>query len=476
MANTSRLVKQQDDDDAHQFLNYQYVDINFIYSFTWDITQITWEDLCAELKDDHQKGWTIHPLHERIIQNDDKNLKYNYQPNLVFKTQVLERSSQIFKNGELLLPLEQNCYQDPTKYKIIPIDLSYSIRLFDNGAATCTFRVCLHSDNINFHNIHAALHLTQNVDIENRTTSEVAPEAETPFTQSFLLIPELSKSEDGWDHSLFPKDSKRCSLYDLFYSLFVNPPSWAPAAANELWNEREVIDFSQPNQSSQSPFVFTIAQVERKSFLRFRKHPSLESNREIASILCKLTLDNRSIERDYSNLSENYIRYVIPYDNKRKGLINLCLDKRLFFTISRRGAIALTADLKGIPSYFVIPSLLNLCEILRARWHMGSIVSARLDQAIADMGRSVSEKNTANTLNPLQLMETMFKWRILAGAFLRDPTPFLFDGGSVSEVAEIAERLIWLDRLCEETKRKFEMLDQLVRDYLNIDRQRRLRM
>ena len=112
--------------------------------------------------------------------------------------------------------------------------------------------------------------------------------------------------------------------------------------------------------------------------------------------------------------------------------------------------------------------------MLRARWHMGSVVSARLDQAIADIAQSSRENGGQGSMTPLNLMEIMFRWRTLAGTFLRDPVPFLCDGGSVTEIAEIAERLLWLDRLRGEIARKFELLDQLVRDYLNIERQRRL--
>ena len=233
------------------------------------------------------------------------------------------------------------------------------------------------------------------------------------------------------------------------------------------------MDTTNLKQDFQTPFVFTTAQVERNSFLRFRKSPTFDSQREVGSIFCKLTLDNRSILQHYLNLSEDYITEALPHNKARRALLNLCLDRRLFFAMSRRGAIALTASLADLPSCFVIPSFLNMCEILRGRWHIGSVVSARLDQAITELADAISGgSNTENS--PLAMMEKMVKWRLLAAAFLRDPVPFLFDGGSVCEMAESCERLLWLDRLRTEVTGKFALLDELVRDYLTIDRHRRL--
>jgi len=300
------------------------------------------------------------------------------------------------------------------------------------------------------------------------------------LTNSFIKLPlvdtgksdlSLIPSEDN-DSYLFKENKNYCSLHDLFRRLIVRPPEWAPDDAAKIWGRSDVVDLKDLKQDFQSPYVFTIAEVERNSFLRFRKHPSVHNAREVGSILCKLTLDNRYVQRDFLHMSEDYLSKVLPYNNERQGLLNLCLDRRLFFTLSRRGAIAITAGLEIIPSYFVIPSLLNLCEILRTRWYMGSVVSAGLDKAIAEIGSSAPNPSGDNPLDTMELTRNMFKWRTLAGAFLRDPVPFLFDGGSISEIAEMADRLLWLDHLRIETTRKFDFLDNLVSDYLNIQRWR----
>jgi hypothetical protein len=487
MRESIQHIEQQWEGQEHQFLGYEHVYIHFIYSFAWDITKLSWDKLKYDLlhKTDEMvcekgtgiKGWKLLRLHERTIWDKDERLGPTYQPNLVTTKRVLERSRSISHSATLLVPMNEykgialgKCRDD------LSIHLSYTVRLFESGGATCTFVARLESKDTNFENIHCALHLAHNVDIGDEIHA-----VHSHLTNVYIKLP-VSSGSDA-DHSLLPESTEQsssfnagyCSLHDLFRKLLKCPPEWAPTEACALWYDSEVLDLLHLDQDFQSPFLFTIAQVERNSFLRFRKHPTLDTAREIGSILCKLTLDNRYIIPDFLHISEDYLTNVLAYNKERRGLINLCLDRRLFFAISRRGALALTANFDDIPSYFVVPSLLNLCEILRARWHMGNIISARLDLAIDNIGQSSSENGEgADIRSPLDLMETMFKWRILAGAFLRDPVPFLFDGGSVIEIAEFAERLLWLDRLRDETARKFEFLDQLLRDYLNIERQRRL--
>ncbi len=495
MGEDSYHTTQQYEGQEHQFLDYQEVYIYFIYSFTWDIN-ISWETLQRDLLQDAAgeickhgtsvKGWKWRRLHDRVLWDLNRDMGPTYQPSLVTKKIVLERSRRIAQNIILLVPIKEyrglNIGERLEDRRELPVSLEYTVRLFENGGATCTFAVHLPKDLATFENIHSVLHLAHNVDLGCEPDGH-----QNHLTNAFIKLPEAEI--EGMDSSLFPQEEGDsyavnaqkdfCFLHDLFRRLLNRPLSWKPAdvspslgphIATAFRSDEEVIDLDDLNQDFQSPFVFTIAQVERNSFLRFRKASTINAAREIGSILCKVTLDNRHIEEDYLHTSEDYLTSVLPYNRERHGLVNLCLDRRLFFAFSRRGAIALTANLKDIPSYFVIPSLLNLCEILRVRWYMGSVVSAGLDMAIAKVGSSSPEANSAASLDTRETVKEMFKWRTMAGAFLRDPVPFLFDGGSVSEIAEMADRLLWLDHLRVEVTRKFDFLDNLVSDYLNLQR------
>lgn len=449
----------------HQFLDYQLVVVHFIYSFSWDVTDRTWEslknDLLGTLQPDgtrkSAKMWKELKLHERAFAATDESAQ-SYQPSLVGRTTVLERTGNVASAATLLSPMEEPDGLTLKDHRKLTVPLKYTVRLFDNGSGTCTFAAHLSKECATFENIHLVLHLANNVDFgEERYGSHV-------LTNTFLQI--LSKQEARKDDSLFPRSpecsytraSGYCSLHDLFRRWIVDPPNWAPDDPKKLWTDPGVLYTDNPKQDFQTPYVFTAAEVERNSFLRFRKSPTIDHAREVGSILCKLTLDNRHILEHYLNLSGDYITKVLPFNKDRNALVNLCLDRRLFFALSRRGAVALTASFKDIPSSFVIPSLLNLCEILRARWHLGSIVNIKLDEAI-QMASGVDPE-----ISPSQMLEELFKWRALFASFLRDPVPFLFDGGSITEIAEIAEEQLWLAKMRDEVARKFATLDRMIED------------
>jgi len=473
-------MEQQYEGQEHEFLEYEEALVYFIYSFSWD-NSITWEGLKkdllrggkGEILEDgslSRKGWRMRRLHERVLW-DSGEVGPTYQPTLVTRKYVLERTYPL---GSLVLLVPNEPYSgiNIRECRKLTVDAEYTVRLFENGGAICTFTIHLPTEVANFENIHSVLHLAHNVDLGREPDGQ-----QVHLTNAFIEIP--SKRTRQADLSLFPKekgdsyatDSGKnfCSLHDLFRKLLNRKLSWTPVRQSAFLSDGGVVDYDQLNQDFQSPFVFTAATVERNSFLRFRKSPTLNAAREVGSILCKLTLDNRYITKDFLHISEDYLATFLPYNAMRQGLVNLCLDRRLFFSFSRRAAVALTPRLDEIPSYFVVPSLLNLCEILRIRWYMGSIVSAELDNAIAKIGSSTPGSG-GKPLDVKQVIEEMFKWRTLAGAFLRDPIPFLFDGGSVSEIADLADRLLWLDHLRVEVTRKFDFLDKLVADYLNLER------
>ena len=478
----TKRIEQQYEGQEHQFLDYEEAFVYFIYSFSWDIS-ITWEGLKEDLLHGtknqiledgslSRKGWRMRRLHERVLWDDSGKLGPTYQPTLVTRKYVLERTSSLGKLV-LLVPVKEYSGINISECRELTVDAECTVRLFENGGAICTFTMHLSQDIANFENIHSVLHLAHNVDLGREPDGH-----QRHLTYSFIKLPSKARQADL---SLFPvepgdsyaTDSGKdfCSLHDLFRRLLTRKLPWVPSKQAAFLSDGGIVDYDHLNQDFQSPFVFTAATVERNSFLRFRKSPTLNAAREIGSVLCKLTLDNRYIKNDFLHISEDYLTSFVPYNAARQGLVNLCLDRRLFFSFSRRAAVALTPNLNDIPSYFVVPSLLNLCEILRVRWYMGSIVSAELDKAIAKIGSSIPGDN-GNLLDVRQIIEEMFKWRTLAGAFLRDPIPFLFDGGSVSEIADLADRLLWLDHLRVEVTRKFDFLDKLVADYLNLERWR----
>ncbi len=464
MTNTFHQAQDQFEGKEHQFLDYQNVHIHFIYSFSWDCNAQSWETLCkgfASINPD--KSWKRFRIHERTLHLGEFQLTANYQPSLVSTRAVIERSGMILKNATLIIPLEQGFPDSNIKHHKFQFSLGYTIRFFDDGASVCTFFTRFDKehpdDNLTmFEKIHALLHLARNVDY-NFEKNGRDPKKENSIqhlTDAYFIIPVGSLPNDE-DWSWFPENSRYCTLHDLFRKFLTDPPSWIFNKATLFKGDLDVLDSKDRNQDFQSPFVVVVSEVEGDSFVRFRKHPTLEGTREVASIMCRLTLDNRRILRDYLHLSKDYITEVLDYDSTRNGLINYCLDRRLFFSFSKRGAIAITPTLKDLPACFVVPSFINLFEIVRGRWHICSILNMRLDNLIESL-------DLTDSLTHTQTVEKLIELRKAYTRFLRDPVPYLFDGGSVTEIAKRSVTELGIKEISDNVHQKMQILDAIRQD------------
>jgi hypothetical protein len=446
---------EQREGQEHVFLDYKTATVYFVYTFSWDLGSSTFKHLRDKLESPHGL-WVQRLLHERSMWPADP-VAPAYQPNLVTRSAVLEYSEEIGSIAVIVPTASHRGIKLAAREKF-RVQLSYTARIFDNGSGTCTFAARLLEAELpdpttSFTRIHHVLHLAHNVDHGRDDDWD-----RVHLTNSYISVPKRGQPK----HTLFPTSKQEshsftggyCSLHDLFRKFLLSAP-WI-TTTDDSNTDVQVLFVESNRQDFQTPFVFTVACVEPNAFLRFRSEPSPHRAKEVGSILCKLTMDNRHVTTEYLNLNDDYLSRVLPFNRERNELANLCLDRRLFFTFNRRGAIAITSSLDDIPSSFVIPSLLNLCELLRARWYLANIVNIRLDRAIADA--CSGERFGADILNE------MFHWRAMFANFYRDPVPFLFDGGSVTELAEIADRELWLKKLSGETTRKFALLDRIVQD------------
>lgn len=448
--------------EKDNFLNYEHVHVHFIYSFTWDITKLKFDKLKTKLTKNKKTKWEECLIYERPINWRNRKLNHYYHPNLISENKnVLQKNVFLKEINTVCIPIEPYMDSNVKKYISLPINLQYTIRLFENGTGTCTFICCLDKREANFTNIHRILRLSPN--ISNKSNSN--------FTDSFILNPFFKTFKTS--NTIFKKfiNKKFITLQQIFWCLFNESFSNELKSDSinitwkDLWLDDNLLELSESSYNWQSPFVFTIAEINKEDYnehFRYVKNapPCENTVKEISSIACKLTLDNLKIDEEYKNLDLEYIKQNLGYSEKHHRLKNFCLDERLFFTFSRRGAIAITDNLYKIPSSFVVPSLLNLLEILRSRWHLCNIVNLGLDQAIYKL------VSCEEDVPPTNLLNEIYKWRTLFALYLRDPIASLFDGGSIIEIAEIAEEKLWLNKLTSETYRKFDTLDKLLRDYL----------
>ncbi|MCR4344954.1 MAG: hypothetical protein NUV44_09345 [Candidatus Scalindua sp.] len=152
-----------------QFLKYDNAQIHFIYSFSWDLTKIKFNDLVSDLKakepvDEFEMDkWHKLKLHHRPLSWRDEHQVAYYQPNLVSnKLYALHRSGIIDEAAEIRVPYKPG--SDPKNSKKLSLPIDYNLRLYESGAGTCTFTIDLSKPNkVTFESINHVIHLAHNV-------------------------------------------------------------------------------------------------------------------------------------------------------------------------------------------------------------------------------------------------------------------------------------------------------------------------
>lgn len=418
---------------------------------------------------------------------------------------------------------------------LIRVSLLWMIRLFDTGVGTVTVTVRRplldvlpqHAERAERYKlIHWLLHLSPNTD-RHEAPWELSDDLEP--TDAFLLIPDAPKDIcQYWELEKGPQstladapapddmvdstnttndaaspDGKRCRLtrlFDFAYAIvkqaldvfnssrefsgmaieadneFLQPrklfvpkqfsPKPFPAAASweyrfQVWNE------------SQTPFIVTSAVVSEASISEIQDCVSLRRAQEIAALLVKLTLDNNRITRDFTHLNPDYIARYLP-TTKDGRLLNMCLDDRVFFSMSRRGALSIAPVESALPesgvpvaggpssigrgpAYFVIPSLLNLCELLRTQIHAATSLTWELSQ----FTNFIAAHRDRGDLDSVYERYAGLRRKLLLN--LQNPINHLFDGGSVTEVAAAAEDLLMINSAWRQVDKAFSAMDDYIR-------------
>jgi hypothetical protein len=374
-----------------------------------------------------------------------------------------------FAAGTTLPGADDTLHENPAMWSdtvaVCPVSVISTVRLFESGAGTITLRICLNQlehatpGPTRFAMAHWLLRLTPNLDVNPESSVNTPTDDKTPWlTDAFLFVTgkgttrlfDVMQSDLTRMLASFPtQDVTEIGSISADFSdlAFIPSPSTQPLVP--------IQQYTRPTwRETQVPFVFVVCVLERESFKRVIEGGSLASAKELATLYTKMTLDNRQAHTDFDRLSNDYLSHVLGFDSQTGRLPNLCLDEHVFFAFSRRGAISVSAAPHDLPAVFVIPSMLNLVEILRGRLFLGVRTGMRL-AAIADRLASLDVE-----LEGIDEAEYSRLRNIIIGN-LQNPLQYLFDGGSVTEVAIAAERLLFVDEVWENTRRSFDAVDRL---------------
>lgn len=433
-------------ENSSKKLRYKKAIINIIYSFTWDVTECDFNEIVESSKE--IDNWKKLFLFERPVELLGTKKQAAYHPNIISQNlSVLHRNEVIDEDVEIIVPYNA---EDLISTKIIS-KLSYTLRIYENGSGNCTF-----SFNIiepSYYKINAILRLSSSIVIENK------PQDQEYKTSSIIKMNSSLKK-------YFKEDCKEIDLIKIFDAILndsIFPKIWK---SKNLWFDKKTINNKNNCFNNwQTPYALSIIELDEEDYQYFEDLQEKDTIKELGAIACRLSSENDKIETEFLKLKREYIFDSLGYyrcqfdENKKDGmrLKNYSHHADLFYTIGKRGALAITHDLNCNPSYYAIPTMLNLVEILRSRWHLGSIVNLKLDDTLQLIARS---KNLDIVLDDIFLCRALF------GFFLQNPAPYLFDGGAITEIAEAGEETFWLKKLTLETERKFDVLDKLLKDQL----------
>lgn len=490
------MSDQKEINREHEFLDYTRVDVHFIYSFLWKTSAPIKTDVFTKGLNLTNTGWKTPLIHERIIGETDGGVEEAtwvgaYQPNFVFERRCLETSGDFTADERLSnqtwlvvpmgigvrLPevgeeLSSTEWEENSGCVIRPILSTWTMRLFDSGMGTFTIRLCLKDEDFSgtpsarFSLIHWLLRLTPNLDAAPEAHDIVIEDSDFPIVDSFIYSSAFGTCR-LYDLMLFHRETALRSVPPGLFeeegdpnrAFYADEHSLAYRNTSEisstLLRPTQQNTFTKSNwRENQTPFIFITAVTRESSLARLRESSPLLA-KEVGSLCAKLTLDNRRTLEDFSELSIDYLVKALSYDQEQERLISLSHDQRLFYTFSRRGAVAISASPDRLPALFVIPSLLNLFELAKARLHSGVILGTRL----AELANSLaSMKPDADSIDEIEYAHL----RKLVVLNLQNPVQYLFDGGSVTELATLIEKALFINEVWRDVQRSFDMVDRLM--------------
>lgn len=478
----------------HDFLEYKSVEVHFSYAFWWQANPPLDSSLFTEGFPTggsyDRRGWTSPLLHERVISgfsNGGRVIEYPsvYQPTFVVPRRALEISDLsiskrapklvVSNKASLVVPLVDNASFPPADARLsrrmtlgdeiatYPVNLSWTVRLFEARMGVVTVTVSAPDlerldPAMRFTVIHWILRLVPNTDNVPEAQGRSASHLERPvLSDAFLHLPRHGTTR-LFAFSRLVRDAA-----------LANPPVASPGQT--IKGEERFLAFSSRAAASlpkhdtfkhtdwrenQVPFVFITATVpsDRLPLLREK---SLMRAREIGSLYARLTLDNRRPHQDVSKFDEHYLVSALGFDRNLGYIPSLGHDERLYLAFSRRGSLAITGEPgdTGIgPAGFVIPSVLNLFEIVRARLLGGLTLGAHLAERASALATLDPRKNFDHA--------EYADLRSLVVANLQNPLEYLFDGGAVTELAIHAQDVLFVSQAWEHVRRCFETVDRLV--------------
>jgi hypothetical protein len=253
---------------------------------------------------------------------------------------------------------------------------------------------------------------------------------------------------------------------EAVYSLFVGKVRALCRACKLTWLEEDA-DFIDPTDEVQTPWVVTVAEVSGAVAEAFCSAGGPDDDPAKAKMLQIRRFEPDIAEIVFRSVSEEFRlepAYVTaPTPEGVPGLFSVNVDARLFVNISRRSILCICRDVGRDPARYFVPGLLDICEMMRVRWHSLIMMNKVLDEAIRSLRKKTSGVQQMNSEEQLSAMMHLRDWLATS---LEEPAIYVIAGDALSKIYEDLRVTFRIADLREMAAGKIEALDKMYQDYL----------
>ena len=294
---------------------------------------------------------------------------------------------------------------------------------------------------------------------------DVRSEGKPLFTPTLLALLSLTKTRSGKPDNIadgllsLPDESgPLTSLYPRFAQTM-------GALTNDASVEWEDKKFLAEEDEPQSPWIVTVAEVDGPVASAFcdPAGPSRQPANEKA--LRRRRFENEVAQMVFRSISDQlplepaYLQP--PFVGAISGLYSLNLDARLFVSLSRRAVLCVCRDSQKDPGAYFLPGLLDICELVRARWHALVILHKLLDQTIEAIVLREGTRQDRQT----RIMEM----RQRLATCLIDPTLYIVAGDALSKIYSDLRAIFRLEDLKGTLLSKMDIADRVHSDVQELE-------
>lgn len=348
----------------------------------------------------------------------------------------------------------------------LSVSIAGLVRLMPNSS-TCCLSVSLITSK----------ETTQGEDGYQETQRENSPNFSSDEVHKLLQLIKTKGQDSPFQSKIQFSKHNSITLFELFRRVVnkiceYNDFGFEDKASQLTWLEAYGKNpMISPCSESQTPVTITVLEVDDETAETFcqsgcrGREPAQqkmlgiqEYEDEIAPILFRSPTEHNS---QGLMLEPSYLRTPTPQGVP--GLFNMGVDARLYVHVSRRSALCIFRDMATPPADHFLNDLLNLVEIVRARWHMLIIMNQVVDHAIRDFRSGVEDEDYES--DKLRELVRLREW---LSTSLEDPGIYVVAGEFLSNLSGHLEKTFRIDKLRKLVLGKFKLLEKLYRDVTEI--------